>query len=540
LSGPSPCIFMLTPYVSDSYHESGVYFAAHGFPFLIVDVRGRGNSEGVFRPFIQEAHDGYDVVEWLAQQPYCNGKIAMWGGSYSGYDQWATAKEFPPHLRTIVPAASSFVGLDFPKRNNIFYPGVMQWITSTSGHTAQDHIDADDDFWRSTYRSWFESGRQFRDLDTLLGNPSPVFQEWLAHPALDAYWDAYNPTAEQYANLAIPILTITGAYDDDQPGALEDYANYLRNASASARERHYLIIGPWDHAGTRTPKREFGGLSFGEASLVDLPKVHLAWYRWTMQDGPQPEFLKKKVAYYVMGAERWRYADTLEGVTSRFQKWFLDSSSPVTDVFSSGSLGTSAGKGRPNRYRYDPAQVDGPEVNAEAHVDGGSIIDQTVTLALAGKELIYQSVPFGADTEVSGFFRFSAWLAIDRPDTDFYVSIYDIGLDGRSIRLSTDVMRARYSEGLRTPRLIDTRAPLRYDFHRFTFVSREIKQGHRLRLVIAPMGARFIYTNFAEKNYNSGRSVAEDSIEHANPVTVSLYHDRGHPSVLYVPFGQPQ
>src|ERR1700692_850795 len=73
-SAPAPCIVTLTPYVADSAHEVGVYIATHGFPFVVVDVRGRGNSEGIFRPFIQEATDGYDVVEWLARQPYATAK----------------------------------------------------------------------------------------------------------------------------------------------------------------------------------------------------------------------------------------------------------------------------------------------------------------------------------------------------------------------------------------------------------------------------------------------------------------------------------
>jgi pimeloyl-ACP methyl ester carboxylesterase len=118
LKEPRPCLFTLTPYIGQSYHDRGMYFAAHGYPFLTVDVRGRGNSEGSFRPLIQEAKDGYDVVEWLAKQPYCNGKISMWGGSYAGYDQWVTATEFPPHLATIVPVASPAAGVDFPARNN--------------------------------------------------------------------------------------------------------------------------------------------------------------------------------------------------------------------------------------------------------------------------------------------------------------------------------------------------------------------------------------------------------------------------------------
>ena len=111
---PLPVIFTLTPYIADSYQDRAMYFARHGYVFALVDVRGRGNSGGVFDPFAQEARDGYDVVEWLARQPWSNGKVAMWGGSYAGYDQWATAKERPPHLATIVPAAAVRPGLDFP------------------------------------------------------------------------------------------------------------------------------------------------------------------------------------------------------------------------------------------------------------------------------------------------------------------------------------------------------------------------------------------------------------------------------------------
>ena len=130
-AAPAPCIFTLTPYISQSYHDRGIYFASHGLAFLTVDVRGRGNSDGRFRPMLQEAKDGHDVVEWLAKQPYCNGKVTMWGGSYAGYDQWAAAKEMPPHLATIVPAAAAHPGVDFPYRNNISYPYTMQWLTFT-------------------------------------------------------------------------------------------------------------------------------------------------------------------------------------------------------------------------------------------------------------------------------------------------------------------------------------------------------------------------------------------------------------------------
>jgi putative CocE/NonD family hydrolase len=529
---PAPCIFTLTPYMAQSYHDRGMYFASHGYPFLTVDVRGRGDSEGEFRPLIQEAQDGYDVVEWLAQQPYCNGKVTMWGGSYAGYDQWATAKEFPPHLATIVPVAAPYAGVDFPMRGNISYPYAIQWLTFTSGKASQERIFGDEAFWRDVNRRWFESGTPFKELDTLVGNPSKTFQEWVAHPYVDEYWDSYNPTAEQYARLSLPILTITGSYDGDQPGAIAHYRQHMKHGSEQAKAQHYLVIGPWDHAGTRTPQAEFGGLKFGPASLVDLGKLHLDWYAWTMQGGPKPQFLQKRVAYYVIEADRWRYADTLEGVTAQMRSYFLDSNGNANDVFASGSLSESQPKGKPDQYVYDPRDLSLVEVEQE--VDPASLVEQRLVYASRDKQLVYHTAPFERDTEISGFFKLSAWIAIDQPDTDFAVSVYEIRPDGSSILLSNDLKRARYRDSLREAKLIRTREPLKYEFDGFTFTSRLVRKGSRLRLVIGPVNS--IYS---QKNYNSGGDVSSETLRDARPVTVKLFHDRAHPSTLFVPIGQP-
>ena len=528
---PTPCVFTLTPYIAQSYHDRGIYFAAHGYPFLSVDVRGRGNSDGTFRPLIQEAQDGYDVVEWLAQQPYCNGKVAMWGGSYAGYDQWATAKEFPPHLATIVPAAAPYAGVDFPSRGNIFDSYLVQWLTFTSGHASQINLFGDFPFWLTKNRQWFESGSPFKDLDTQIGNPSATFQQWIAHPTLGAYWDAYNPTAGQYAKLSIPILTITGSYDGDQPGALAHYQEYVKHASPEGLTRHYLIIGPWDHAGTRTPKADVGGLTFGAASLLDLPQLHLDWYAWTLQGGPKPAFLQKRVAYYVMQADKWRYADTLAGVTAESRAFHLDSTTNATDVLSAGSLRLETAGGKPDHYVYDPRDLSTAAL--ETSLDPESLTDQSMVYARRGKQLIYHTAPFEKDTEVTGFFKLSAWLAIDQPDTDFAASVYEIRPDGSSIKLSDDRQRARFRETAHDSKLITTREPLRYDFSQFTFTSRMVTKGSRLRLVIGP-----IDSIFTQKNYNAGGDVSAESIRDARAVTVTLYHDKSHPSALYVPIGQ--
>jgi putative CocE/NonD family hydrolase len=531
-TAPSPCIFSMTPYTAQLGHARGMDFASRGLTFLMADTRGRGNSQGVFKPFADEARDGYDIAEWLAKQPYCNGKVAMSGGSYGGFVQWATARERPPHLMTIVPAASVYPGLDFPMFNNITYPYVMQWLTYVSGRTLQSSVFDDSSFWIAVDRRWYESGAPFRQLDRLVGNPSATFQEWVAHPYLDEYWDALAPSAKQYANLDIPILTITGSYDDDQYGALSYYRRHAAHASPAAHAKHYLVIGPWDHAGTRVPKTEFMGIKVGDASLVDLQKLHADWYAWTMQDGPKPAFLAKRVAYYVMGADRWRYADTLDGVTARHQPLWLDSEINATDVFRAGSLQLARGDGAPDHFVHDPRDTSSSPLVPLP--EEAPLIDQRRVVADTGKQLVYHSVPFASDTEISGFFRLYAWIAIDQPDMDFEVSVYEIRLDGGSTLLASDLLRARYRESLREPKLIRTTAPLRYDFEHFPFISTQVKKGSRLRLTLRPLNS---FTS--QKNYNSGKEISDESMQDARSVTVRLFHDAEHPSALYVPLGQP-
>jgi len=530
---PLPCIFTLTPYISQSYHDRGMYFAGHGYVFATVDVRGRGNSEGEFTPLLQEAKDGHDVVEWLAQQSWCNGKVTMWGGSYAGYDQWATAKEFPPHLATIVPVASPFAGVDFPRRNNIAYPYDVQWLTFTSGKAAQERIFGDSAFWAAKFKELYVGHRAFKDLDSIVGNPSPIFQSWIAHPMLDAYWDSFNPTAEQYAKIDMPILSVTGQYDGDQPGAMTHYRLSMANASPHAKAQHYLIIGPWDHPGTRTPKADVGGLTFGKASLLDMNKLHKDWYDWTMKSGAKPEFLKDRVAYYVLGngAEEWRYAPTLESITAEARPLYVASfEGRANELFASGALAAdkASGSSHPDRYVYDPLDTSSEKVDAIEVPN--MLTDQRWLLQQSGKYLVYHTAAFAQELDIAGFFRLSAWIAIDQPDTDFHVAVFEVQPDGTSVFLADDMMRARYRNGGRSAQPVAKGKPERYDFGAFTFVARRIQQGSRLRLVIAPMNSLY-----SEKNYNSGGVVAEETGKDARSVNVTLYHDAQHPSALLVP-----
>src|SRR5437763_216605 len=101
------------------------------------------------------------------------------------------------------------------------------------------------------------------------------FQRVVTHPMVDGYYDAMVPTRDQFARITFPILTITGQYDGDELGALTYYRDHLAAASAGTKTKHFLIIGPWDHAGTRTPTDEAAGVKFGGAAVIDLNDLHL-------------------------------------------------------------------------------------------------------------------------------------------------------------------------------------------------------------------------------------------------------------------------
>jgi putative CocE/NonD family hydrolase len=222
----------------------------------------------------------------------------------------------------------------------------------------------------------------------------------------------------------------------------------------------------------------------------------------------------------------------LEAVTATSVPLFLDSNANPTDLAIAGTLRPVAPRGKPDGYLYDPRDVSNAALETE--LNPGSLIEQRLVLANRGKHLVYETAPYGEDTEVSGFFRLSAWISIDQPDTDFQAVVYEVARDGSSIKLSQDLVRARYRESSRTPRLIETKEPLRYDFNQFHFVSRLIKKGNSLRLILGPNNS--IYT---EKNYNSGGTVASETVKDARPVNVVVHHSQEYPSIFYVPLGRP-
>ena len=538
----TPVIFTLTPYISDTYHPRAAYFASQGYVFALVDVRGRGNSGGEFEPFAQEPRDGHDVVEWLARQPFCEGKVAMWGGSYAGFDQWATAKELPPHLATIVPAAAVHPPLDYPSYLNVGETYDVQWFTHTSGRASQQNLFGDSKFWRTKFLDAYKKHIAFKDLGSFVGNPSPNFLRILKHPTADAYYDAMVPSADQFRKINMPILTITGQYDGDELGALTFYRDHIANSSPEMRAKHFLIIGPWDHAGTRTPTDEAAGIKFGSAAIIDLNDLHRQWYDWTMKNGAKPEFLKDQVAYYLLapgntGANgEWKYADSLETLTSNPRAFYLDSKNgEANGVFRSGWLIEKQPSEGSDMFTYEPLDTTrGEIVEGTDPKEKTAGIDQTYALSIGNDGLVYHKDPLPNETPLVGCPALTLWVSIDTPDVDLSADLYEIQPDGTSVALWSDIRRLRYRESLREAKPVKPGEIVKCDFNPGLFVARRLMKGSRLRLVVTAVNSIAW-----QKNYCSGGVVAEETAKDARTCHVHVYHDAAHASAIQLPLREP-
>jgi len=533
-----PTIIAMTPYTVDVTHEFGRYFAERGYGYLAVDVRGRGNSEGTFRPMRQDGPDGAAVAGWIARQPWNDGQVAMRGQSYPGMVQWQVLGEAPGLLDTAVPTAAVYPGWDLWNPFGIFVSYTARWLGSVQGRA--DHYALFDDgaHWKSRYRALHRSGRPFSELAEMAGllpRSQAIFERWTEHPHLDDFWRAPSPDSSDYSQLDQPILTVTGHFDWDQRGALRYYREHMQYGTETGTQKHHLLIGPWNHAGTRDPKKTLGGLTFADTAAIDMNRLHLKWFDWVLKDGPKPKMLQDRVVYYVMSAGQWRTAPSLQAVSDTSRTFYLQSPGKnPDDPFDAGTLTRQVPKSRDtDRYVYNPRDTADIATLETMQKDGTAVTERyTVSGAafLEGPKLIYHSRPVEEPFELSGQMRLDAWIELNVPDTDLAAWVYEIRPTGKTIHLGWTKLRARHRNGVETAELAQPGTVQQYTLDRFYWTSQRVQKGSRIRLVIAPLN-----DPAWQKNYNAAKPVMEQSVEDARTATVKLHIGPEHPSKLVLP-----
>lgn len=511
-TGPLPTILAMTPYMADSWHARAMYFARHGYNFLVVDHRGRGNSDGAFVPWEDDGRDGYDTVDWIARQTWSDGQAAMIGGSYSGANQWATLREGPKALKTIVPTASPFFGYDFPAHKGILDAWFLNWYEGTYGRVQDTSYRDDYSYFTPVVREHYLAGRAYAGLADALGIPTPLLRRWLDHPSLDAYWLALVPSAARFAAINVPVLTITGQFDGVQRGSLEYYRRHVA-AGGPGVANHYVVIGPWNHGGTRKPVAKTGGLNVGAAAVIDIDQLHLAWFDWTLKHGTRPAFLADRVSYYVTGENAWRHAPSLAAIRARDWRLYLDGPGGAS-VAQPAALSPKPARGTLS-YTYDPAarRIGRTEPSYPDEV----LLDSWTADHLDGAGLVYQSAALDRPRTITGRPRLVLDVTADVPDTDIEATLYEIESGGRSVRLSYDRLRLRYRNSLAMPEPMPVGRPARVVLPDFAFVARRLSTGSRLRLVV-----RAIDSIYTEKNYNVGGDVGRETVADARVAHVAI------------------
>lgn len=513
---PLPVILTVTPYVSQRYEDVGAYFAGRGYVFVSVDSRGRGNSQGEFEPWSVEGADGYDAVEWLAAQPWADGQVAMWGGSYGGKNQWMIAGEVPPSLKTIVPVASGYMDYAVPGTLGI------DWLYLIAGRTSNDSLRANGEFWKGVYTDLSRGLTTRRDLDSYIGYPNRYWQEWMDHPYDDEYWDAANISRNRYSLVNLPVLSITGQYDGSMRGTQLYRQLHLDANGPDVAARSFMVVGPWNHPGTRVPRRHLGGLDFGEQSVMDVRALHVAWYDHVMKGAALPEiFGLGRFVYYVSGADEWRSAEDIEAATGRREVLFL--SSPTTtgqSLDEKGDLSPRTTAQQPDRYVYDPAAPAHNEgLRGGATVSPDFLIDDRIPRRLDGDGLIYDGPVLDAVADMVGSPEVELHLSMDVLDTDIQVIFYEVQADGRHIFLTQDAVRARHRASVREEILVIPGEVDIYRFQNFAFVGRTVQPGSRIRMVIVPQGASI----WAPHNWNSGGMIADETPADGKVANVNVH-----------------
>jgi putative CocE/NonD family hydrolase len=548
LKAGAPAILTLTQYdIDGSRRGEPSYFAQHGFVFVQAYVRGRGRSGGVKADNLglSVGRDGYDLVEWIAQQPWSNGQVVMYGGSFVGMTQWHTAAQLPPHLAAIAPYVAIYPGWDVPNTNGIPQAWTAVILGYTSGRALNPGFIADAHYWSGKFLEHYAAQRPFGELDAAVGiaaddwwmpdehgAPVPMMRMWLDHVGDEAFNLAAEPRAQDYARMNFPVLTATGFFDDDQPGALRYFRNHIANAPAAAVAKHYLIIGPWDHGGTQAPAKEIDGLAIAEAAVLDMRQLHAEWYDWALGRGALPALLKDHVTYFMAGADEWRYAPALAAVSSGKDLVLHLAARTGTplDLYHSGDLSAAVpGSEPPARLVSDPRELPELDVAREA-------ADENLTSQFRGlqkRALVFHSAPFAHDVEMAGHMRLQLACAADTPDFDLWAQVLLVRADGTAVQLGQDIRRARFRHGIFRQELVKPGEQIEIPFE-FNWAAWRIPAGARLRLILAPLNS----PNY-QKNYNTGGRIGYERPEDARVAHISIFHDSRRTSRLVLPLAAP-
>ena len=552
-AGESPVILTRTPYDKAGGTADGRYFAERGYVAVWQDVRGRYESGGTFYAFAHEGPDGYDTVEWLAAQPWCNGKVGTTGASYCAAVQSALASLNPPHLAAMIPVFGPSSYYHSSMRHN----GVLEMrfhtyafnMAATSREAAADPtVKAALDQANAGLWDWVKAYPLRRGNSPL--HLAPSYEQWAidiaTHAAYDDYWKqpGYGPLPYYDQHADVPTLYVGGWYDTYTRATLQNFVELRKRQSAPVR----VLMGPWIHSVETGPTA--GDASFApEGGLPDFRAVQLQWFDHWLKGMPTGLENRQPVRYFVMGggagpedASRvihhggvWKTADTWPPPDAEPTPFYLHAdgslaSTPPTDEVA------------PTTYQYDPADpvpTIGGNLSAIAVPAGG--FDQrndprfpfakgTLPLTARQDVVCFVTEPLEQDLEIAGPVQARLWVSTDGLDTDFTAKLIDVFPPspnyphGCALNLTDSILRLRFRNGFEREELATPGEVYEVCFELYPTANRFVS-GHRIRVDISSSN----YPRF-ELNPNTGGPLGSE--RRTRVAENSLYHSQSRSSHL--------
>lgn len=525
--GKFPTLLLRSYHGTQGYMKMALYFARRGYAVVMVDVRGRYDSDGEFEFYVYEPEDGYDTQQWVGKQSWCNGKIGLFGHSYNGFTQLMPAPLQSPHVLCMIPSSCQQTNF-----GHIYNDGVLQLnVVITAGLFGSGRV------LQPTIAGVY-SGDPFIDYDEIYRRlplitalddivELPNVKKWIEHSTYDEYWKAHG-IRDKYDLIQAPAYFINGWYGNL---LLEGWRNLngfrLQGGSAAAREGTKIIVGPWTHAVNRVDPD--WPVDFGDNATYDSLDFHVRWYDFWLKGMENGIGEEPPIKIFVMGANQWRFENEWPLERTRFTPFYLHSGGKANSLRGNGSL--TSEEPHPNAptdgFVYDPdnpVPTVGGRISTNPELQGPR---DRQALQKRQDILVYTSEPLEDDLEVTGPVELKLYAASSAVDTDFTAALTDVYPDGRAILICEGIRRASFRESLEHPAPIEPGKIYEYTVSLWE-TSNVFKPGHRIRLEVSSSD----FPRYA-RNLNTGnRSGMSAEMLKARQ---TIHHSKRYPSRLVLP-----
>ncbi len=480
-------------------------------------MRGKWASEGEFQRLTGEGEDGYDTLEWIAQQPWCDGNVGMMGESYYAYTQWAAAIQNHPYLKCIAP-----MDIDIDNYRLSFPGGTYSlqlnagWIAGQLTRTVRNYLRLD--YWHLPLMS----------LDDDAGLTSEAYKEAIQHPSRDSYWDERS-LINQIDQVRIPALHIGGWYDTFTNGTIDGWQKLKETSpDLNVREKQWLLMAPIDHEHSTEHTNRIGELSLGgdwnSAWSFDR---HEQFFNHFLRGADNGWDKRPPVEIFVIGDDEWRFEGEWPLARTEFTKFFLHSNGSAITHNGDGILDRQKPQEEPpDQFIYDPADPVTYSLEIDYWYLAKYMKDRKEVEGRADV-LVYTSKSMEADLEITGPISVTLYASSSACDTDFTAALVDVFPNGYCHLIQEGIIRARYRDSDRDPTLITPGEVYEYtiDLRATSFV---IKQGHCIRVEIS--SSNF---NRFDRNPNTGNKFGVD--DELIKATQKIYHSKEFPSHITLP-----